>query len=1096
VKKFFASLILVTSLPALAATYTISIGSSSSTIQATLDSAGAGSTIFFAPGTYDIGAPLTIPCTANLTLTGPATNPATAILSATFARGSRDILNIDGCTEGTTVQYLALQNTGGIYITTSASNITITSNQFSNLPGGTSQGSSPAIYVDGSETPSNPNAQVLSNTTITWNTFGDNNSCFSPSDVMDSPNDLGGLCAGIMINSTVNGLTIENNWFNHLEEGVHLLCVNGSSNSPCEPPLGTTDRNVTAQFNDFNNIHRIPWEEQPQVSQNIFFRYNTVHDFYRPSHMTFDLSFACCAGGASPGIVATNNVLVENVPAMSGSYMAYGIEAWGVGAQYDNNLVEGLNNAIGVAWGYGGGSWEINDDYVCGPNWAHANNFIADEGYHVTPPPTRNGDLTDGTCATQTSVAPTISQSSTIVTLRDPGTTVGLGPLGNTSIYYTTDGSTPTVNSTLYTAPFSATPGSLVKAIGMWGQGANARSWPAGYGYVPSAVVAATTGGTSTGAPTPTLVGVSLRPAGGASTMVTGSSLQIIAYGTYSDGSAAALPNGTVTGWSSSSGQVASINSGGMVTALSSGTTSLDAMVGSLKAAASTMTVTSAPVSQKTLVQAHLGTPGSANTMLTGGTLQFTAYGVYSDGSTATLPDAQGNAVTAWTSSNPQAASISNSGLAAAGSSGTTNIEAAIGALNASIWTVKVTAAPVSQKTLVRAYLGTSGSANTMLTGGTLQFTAYGIYSDGSTATLPDAQGNAVTAWSSSSSQVASISSEGLATATASGTTNIEAAIGALKASVWTVAVTSTPVSQKTLVRAYLGTPGSANTMLTGGTLQFTAYGVYSDGSTATLPDAQENAVTAWTSSNSQVASITSEGLATATASGTTNIEAAIGSLKASIWTVTVTAAPSPSSGPTAPGSPLGDTFLGPFWKLVSPVGGTASISNAHLFLNVPGGSNHDSLLPSNQAVRVVQAIGNETFDISIKIDSLLVAANDGSKEGLMVVSGAKDYITFEFAADGTNIHLSAETVANGIATTVLDDTGFGQYQSPMYLRLTRTGSAYIAYYSADGSNWVQATSFTDTKIPVSIGPFASNYNTSPSMTDPLVMSVNWFHTQ
>ena len=78
------------------------------------------------------------------------------------------------------------ENTGGIYVNTSASNITVTHNQFTNLPGGTNQEFSTGVYFDGAENPSNPNAQVLSNTTVTWNNFGDANSCLTPTDTMDS----------------------------------------------------------------------------------------------------------------------------------------------------------------------------------------------------------------------------------------------------------------------------------------------------------------------------------------------------------------------------------------------------------------------------------------------------------------------------------------------------------------------------------------------------------------------------------------------------------------------------------------------------------------------------------------------------------------------------------------------------------------------------------------------------------------------------------------------------------------------------------------------------------------------------------------------
>jgi hypothetical protein len=206
-----------------------------------------------------------------------------------------------------------------------------------------------------------------------------------------------------------------------------------------------------------------------------------------------------------------------------------------------------------------------------------------------------------------------------------------------------------------------------------------------------------------------------------------------------------------------------------------------------------------------------------------------------------------------------------------------------------------------------------------------------------------------------------------------------------------------------------------------------------------------------------------------------------------------VTRAATPA--PTAPGPPLSSNFPGPFWQIMTPVGGTASASNAHLFLDVPGGSNHDALASGNQAVRAVQPIGNVNFDISIKIDSTIAASAEGTKEGIMVISDANNLITYELAADGTNIHLSAEMVAGGVAKSVLDDASF-QYQSPIFLRLTRAASVYGVYYSTDGTNWISATNFTDSKVPKLIGPFASNYSATPSNAAQVEMSVNWFKVQ
>jgi hypothetical protein len=332
----------------------------------------------------------------------------------------------------------------------------------------------------------------------------------------------------------------------------------------------------------------------------------------------------------------------------------------------------------------------------------------------------------------------------------------------------------------------------------------------------------------------------------------------------------------------------------------------------------------------------------------------------------------------------------------------------------------------------------------------------------------------------------------------------------------------------RVLVGGYLSAKGNSNTMTPGGTLQFTAYGTYSDGTSGVLPDAQGNKVTAWNTSNHVVAKVSSLGHATAMGTGVVNIEARVGAVGFSPWTVTVgavqkpavqaatavpqpqaspmvapameeavpaatVAAATPSSVPAAAGAALPDTFLGPFWRLVTPAGGSASISNSHLFLGVPGGANHDALPANNEAVRVVQAIGNQDFDVAIKIDSPLFAGDANTSQGLMVLGTSRDFMTFALKTDGAKIGLGAEMAANGGVTTVLDDTDFSPYQNPMYLRLTRTGSAYVALYSIDGVSWTQAASFTDTMATTWVGPFASNYNSNPADAVPVVMSVNWF---
>jgi hypothetical protein len=92
------------------------------------------------------------------------------------------------------------------------------------------------------------------------------------------------------------------------------------------------------------------------------------------------------------------------------------------------------------------------------------------------------------------------------------------------------------------------------------------------------------------------------------------------------------------------------------------------------------------------------------------------------------------------------------------------------------------------------------------------------------------------------------------------------------------------------LVSAYVEGKAGATTIVLGGTLQFIAYGNYSDGSVASLPDAYGNTVTGWNTSNHAVAKISTLGHATALSLGPVSIEAAIGTLTASPCEVTVIA--------------------------------------------------------------------------------------------------------------------------------------------------------------------------------------------------------------
>jgi uncharacterized protein YjdB len=146
-------------------------------------------------------------------------------------------------------------------------------------------------------------------------------------------------------------------------------------------------------------------------------------------------------------------------------------------------------------------------------------------------------------------------------------------------------------------------------------------------------------------------------------------------------------------------------------------------------------------------------------------------------------------------------------------------------------------------------------------TGKTQQMTATGTYSDGSTKTI-----TSTVDWTSSDTSEATVSSTGLVTGVAPGTVTVTAALDDISG---TTSVTITIANLASIAI----TPNNAS-ILSDGSQQFTAIGTLDDGTTTNITDE-----VTWNSSNTSVATISSSGLATAVATGTTNITASSGSI-------------------------------------------------------------------------------------------------------------------------------------------------------------------------------------------------------------------------
>jgi uncharacterized protein YjdB len=275
-------------------------------------------------------------------------------------------------------------------------------------------------------------------------------------------------------------------------------------------------------------------------------------------------------------------------------------------------------------------------------------------------------------------------------------------------------------------------------------------------------------------------------------------------------------------------------------------------------------------------------TPQTATVAEIGQTTQFMATGTTSDPKAA--PENLTSTAT-WSSSTPSVATVNSTGLATATGCGATTITAGDGGV-AGTTTLTVTCTTTGGGTPVLQSIDLTPATPTIpQVGQTTQFIALGVY-PAPTATVDL---TTVATWASSNIAIATVSSSGLATAAACGTTTISAEYqGILAQTVLTVSctVTQNPVLQS--INLYPSTPSIPQV---GQATQFIALGAYA-------PVSGNNVLTSvatWASSNTAIATVNSAGLATAVTCGTTTITAQYqGVVGQTLLTVTCTTVQTP----------------------------------------------------------------------------------------------------------------------------------------------------------------------------------------------------------
>lgn len=303
-------------------------------------------------------------------------------------------------------------------------------------------------------------------------------------------------------------------------------------------------------------------------------------------------------------------------------------------------------------------------------------------------------------------------------------------------------------------------------------------------------------------------------------TLHTGTKTQFHAYAIFSNGSNREVTNEAT--WTSSDVAISTVNSAGLVNAVSVGNTIITVSFSGINSSAD-ITVIDVPIT-------HLQIYSSDGLALhTGTNSQFQAFVIYSDGSNHDVS----NEAT-WTSSNSAVSSVNETGLVSAISAGIATISTSFSGFSANAETFIVDTQPV--------VIFISRDDTHLYVGVTAQLTATGVYADGSSQNI-----TTDVTWISDNTAIASVENDigeaGIVTGVSAGNTNVTASLGNISGT------TNIEVLPATLVSIYIN---AKNTSINKGLHeQLIAIGIYSDN---TETDITEDVV--WSTSNESIATI------------------------------------------------------------------------------------------------------------------------------------------------------------------------------------------------------------------------------------------------
>ncbi|UVW28547.1 Ig-like domain-containing protein [Massilia sp. H6] len=509
-------------------------------------------------------------------------------------------------------------------------------------------------------------------------------------------------------------------------------------------------------------------------------------------------------------------------------------------------------------------------------------------------------------------------------------------------------------------------------------------------GFAGAALVAGCGGGDQgrepiLGVPAADLVSVAVTPA--TPSVAIGATQQFVATAAYSDGSARDVTK--IAAWTSSAPGVATVNATtGMAVGIDAGSAAIAAAFEGQRGSAMLTVLPAKLVS--------IAVAPAVQDLNVGNTQQYVAIGTFENNTTRDI-----TAVSTFASASPAVASIEAiGGKAQAKAAGRSVISATSGGLQGSAVLNVLPAAAVS--------LAVTPASSSAPAGATRQLAAFATYTDGSVVDV-----TASTAFVSATPAAASVGNAGLLTHVAVGSSTITASFAG-KTALATATTTAATLSGITV------TPSTAS-VAPGAVQQFVAVATFSDNSTSVV-----TRTAAWTSSNTDIATVLNTGAATGIAAGSATITATLDG-KSGSARLTVTSAPPPASASINLGSASSFAVLAGT-SLTNNAGGTTLVTGdvgspsqttdpvqAAGFTNYKSGAVLDNALADLQTA--ITDANSRTCDVTF--------AGDIDLGGLVLAPGVYCYsgaisVTGTLTLNGSGVYLfrtalTLNTTANSV---------------------------------------------------------------------------------